>query len=637
MLRSRLTRRVLPLCLLCLPILGCSPPEPADSPTSSVQGQVFSGKEPLAKFQVTVLDSDFQTSLGSTVTDSDGRFQITYDDPSSSDAIVYVVAAEPHTPVDPTLATVFEFSSKPTVVRINERTTVATAYALARFIGTNRSLDPPPGMSTAVGMAHHFVDVGNGELGPVIQNPVNRDTDVLPTFNSLANLISGCIQGIADVCAQLAESTQANDTLGALVQLAHDPSLHAQELFDLSQQVSPYEPALEQAPGAWTLALRFIGVPETMNGPGNFAIDSEGTIWVANNYTFFPEPGTDGAVCASHKLLRFTPTGAGYPGSPYEGGGLDGAGFGISVDPYGNVWVGNFGFVGQGCTVPAPAVSVSEFDPDGNALSPVGGIRAGGTIDRPQGTVSDAKGNIWIANCGSDSVTILWGGSHDDYHKVPSSELAIEQPFDIAHNSQGQAYVTGNKSSSVAVLDPDGTPVSYSPLAGFDRPMGVAVDSQDNVWVANSGGVQVPCSRPEVEETQKGSLTLIRADGSVSEPMDGGGLTLAWGLTVDGNDNVWVANFSEQRLSHFCGVPETGCPRGKKAGEPISPDGTGYGFDGLTRNTGVVVDASGNVWLTNNWKNEVNLANPGGYEIVAFIGLAEPVARPQREMVGSTP
>ena len=35
------------------------------------------------------------------------------------------------------------------------------------------------------------------------------------------------------------------------------------------------------------------------------------------------------------------------------------------------------------------------------------------------------------------------------------------------------------------------------------------------------------------------------------------------------------------------------------------------------------------MWLTNNWKNEFNpLGNPGGYEIVAFIGLAPPIATP---------
>ena len=39
---------------------------------------------------------------------------------------------------------------------------------------------------------------------------------------------------------------------------------------------------------------------------------------------------------------------------------------------------------------------------------------------------------------------------------------------------------------------------------------------------------------------------------------------------------------------------------------------SGYGFDGLVRNTGVAVDLSGNVWLANNWKNVPIQTNPGG-------------------------
>ena len=61
----------------------------------------------------------------------------------------------------------------------------------------------------------------------------------------------------------------------------------------------------------------------------------------------------------------------------------------------------------------------------------------------------------------------------------------------------------------------------------------------------------------------------------------------------------------------------------------ISPDGTGYGFLGLERNTAVAIDPSGNVWLMNNWIDVPNLqTNPGGHEIVAFVGLAGPVQPP---------
>ncbi len=71
------------------------------------------------------------------------------------------------------------------------------------------------------------------------------------------------------------------------------------------------------------------------------------------------------------------------------------------------------------------------------------------------------------------------------------------------------------------------------------------------------------------------------------------------------------------------------CPPGKRrTGAAISPEKTGYGFDGLVRNTGFAVDPSGNVWLANNWKNAPIQTNPGGYQIVAYLGMAAPIKTP---------
>ena len=127
-----------------------------------------------------------------------------------------------------------------------------------------------------------------------------------------------------------------------------------------------------------------------------------------------------------------------------------------------------------------------------------------------------------------------------------------------------------------------------------------------------------------------GSVTLLNSNGGPSRkaPFTGGGLTRPWGVAVDGHDNVWIANFAGQRLSELCGTDPANCPTGTRTGQPISPS-TGYGFDGLVRNTGVQIDPSGNVWVANNWKTfPFPAKNPGGYQLVAFIGLAGPIRTP---------
>jgi hypothetical protein len=108
---------------------------------------------------------------------------------------------------------------------------------------------------------------------------------------------------------------------------------------------------------------------------------------------------------------------------------------------------------------------------------------------------------------------------------------------------------------------------------------------------------------------------------------------------------VWVANFgfpfdfnrpedtaeweAPNRVSHFCGVDTGRCPPTRQAvGQAISPDGTGYTSDALDRNTGISIDPSGNVWLTNNWKPRPLLNNPGGNSIAVLIGAAAPLRTP---------
>jgi hypothetical protein len=129
-------------------------------------------------------------------------------------------------------------------------------------------------------------------------------------------------------------------------------------------------------------------------------------------------------------------------------------------------------------------------------------------------------------------------------------------------------------------------------------------------------------------------------------------LSLPWGIAVDGNDTVWVANFGfpfelrdpdhtssrEQpnRVSHFCGVDTSKCPLTKSkcpltkqgVGVPISRDGTGYTSGALIRNTAVAIDLSGNVWLANNWKEIPIQRNPGGNSIAVLVGAAAPLKTP---------
>ncbi len=327
-------------------------------------------------------------------------------------------------------------------------------------------------------------------------------------------------------------------------------------------------------------------------------------------------------------MLKLTPTGADAPGAPYSGGGVYGAGFGIAVDPTGNAWISNFGFQGSDCAIPAYAGSVSKSTTDGAPASPATGYTE--NISQPQGTAADQNGNIWIANCGSNSVTKYPGGNAAA--EKTFSGVGLLRPFGLAMDGAGNAWISSSGNNGVVGLSPSGDQL-LSQIFTDERiqaPLGIAVDSQGNVWTANSGAIDLPCGgnqgRPFLGKASVAKLSRVGKTMKASV-FTGGGITVPWGIAVDGDDNVWVANFGGQRLSEFCGVKASKCPAGVETGDPISPD-TGYTSDALTRNTGVVIDPSGNVWLANNWMTLPIQANPGGHGLVVFVGLATPIKTP---------
>lgn len=648
------------------------------APTSALAAgktRVLRGSVPMAGMNVVLLAAKpggkRPATLGSTRSRRGGAFALRYRR-GGARTVKYLLATRPGGGAEAgfpapgssyRLAAALGAGRVPPRATLNESTTVAMGYAMAQFVAGGRVAGKEPGLRNAAAMTRNLVRVRGGGLSPVIRSfPNGKSTSALRTFGSLANLLGVC-RAQSRRCAKLLKLASvpggraSGDTLEAAVAMARYPWHNSRALFGLSLRARGlFKPALDprRQPDAWTLALRFEGSPRGLDGPGNFAIDHRGSLWVGNNYEYSRRSRQP--TCFGRALFRFTPTGRTYSGSPYESGGTSGVGFGIAIDTRNHVWVGNFGFKGAGCGEEPPANSVSEYRLDGEALSPdleptgkkeneKGEIlmtyRGGwevGDISWPQATVADVNDNIWVANCGNNSVTMIPDGKPGRAVNYPESHFALpgfgfSRPFGAATDDEGNAYVGGNGSATVVKIGPGGEVLDRFQGGGLHRPMGLATDSGGNVWVSNSTWVVAPCVgqfHPQGGPRQGGSVTLIKSNGQISKQSPyGGGIKNAWGVAVDGADNVWVANFSGRRLSALCGTRPRSCPAGKRrTGASISPRKTGYGFDGLVRSTGVAVDPSGNVWLTNNWKNVPIQTNPGGYQIVAYLGLAAPVKTP---------
>ena len=624
-----------------------------------VQTGGTSFNQPLPNVHVTLFESTqgLPRAVGQATTDASGRFTIRYQ-AKRSWSIVFVKAD---------IGEGVEFltilgSNLPASVTVNELTTVAASYSMAQFLRTGVISGNSFGLQIAAGMNDNIVVSATGQSSLVLLNSPNADqTNSLRTTRSLANLLAACVKDPGVTASLFALTTPPGglppqNTAQALANLARDPGQNVDGIYALTLLSNLYGPPLATMPDAWTVTVKVndSGADTLLiSGPGNIAFDRRGYAWVTNN-TF------QGTPCSSNFNLVFKPNGQpadgrnGTPRSPLAGGGVLGAGFGVTIDPRGFAWFGNFGWGNSHNCNPDPIPStdgngsMSRFTLTGTPVSPPDAYQ-GGPV-RAQGLGADTDGNIWIASYGNDSVYVFRQGN-------PHQSLGLQPydgagPFDVAIASNGTAWV-----SYTGGLLFDVFPRSIAKYALVNGTLqqqflhflpdahglrAVSLDSRGNAWLAALGS---------------NVIYLFRPDGTEAGRFRGGGMDAPWDTAIDGEDNVWVANFGPLQMgSNFTGrltkLWGINAPPGHNVGDPISPH-TGYTvptagsqvrlhngeplygpppvpscFIPMMRQTAVVIDRAGNIWSINNWKPDFDIdtagGNPGGDGIIIFVGLAAP-------------
>jgi len=182
-------------------------------------------------------------------------------------------------------------------------------------------------------------------------------------------------------------------TSEALANLAREPGLHVDAIFALTLLSDAYAPHLVAMPDAWTVAVKVNDTGSDakgleFGGPGNLAFDQRGYAWVTNNVVQGTPDSTDSVVVLKPNAQPADGR-KGTPVSPLTGGGLLGTGFGVTADPKGFAWFGNFGWGSCSTCDPSPDGngSISRFTPSGAAMSQPNGYQ-GGPL-RAQGLASD--------------------------------------------------------------------------------------------------------------------------------------------------------------------------------------------------------------------------------------------------------
>ena len=649
----------------------------------SIRGQVLGGGAPIAKSTVTLWEAsaDAPKQIAQTKTNDDGRFEARTNG-SQVDAILYLVAtggepaANKGSGNNPAIALMAVLGNKvPATVTINEFTTVASVWTNAQFLNGTTLQGHALGLRIAAGNVPNFVDLETGGWGGAIQDPLNSgQTPTMANFATLADLLAGCITLVrSDACSSLFAAATSptgaypQDTLAAAENIARYPWYRMEKLFGLlnylypippgkNMRAVPYMPYLDLSPSAWVLPLKFTG--GGYNSGGKAMFDSEGNLWVGDNFTVGWQ-GTDSLWQGN--ATKFNPNGK--PLSPmttgFAGGGMQGGTFGAAVDAKDNAWFGTYG-----------GKSIAVFDKNGKPLTPPEGITFDGRLGLMQGIIATPSGDVWALGV-TKSQLVYFPKGDPTKGRIVCEGRTVEPcksflaPFHLAIDQQDRIWVTNAFGAHVTRF-PASDPSKVERFSTGYSGSGMAIDSQGNAWVTNRLGSSASSMFENVDNilvlktggnadesltgfmyrhTTKdgGSVSLLHPDGTqfTGSPFTGGGLVGPWAVVVDGNDNVWISQFAmpDSPIVELCGTrPET-CPPGVKTGAQISPPG-GYVGGGLQMQTDLAIGPAGDVWVMNNWQvrdscfkntshDEALSTRCGGDGVTIFFGMAKPVRAPQ--------
>src|SRR5271165_3508195 len=276
---------------------------------ADLAGNVQGAGLPIAGSTVTLYTAGTgaPTQLAQGKTDDNGAFDLNVDQ-TPADTVLYLIAkggtpkaAADKGPNDAIALIAVLGTELPKTVIVNELTTVASVWTSAQFLKGEVLTGTKLGLRIAAGNVPNLVDLETGGLGPVIQDPLNSSqTATLATFNTLANLLAGCITQVTpDACSRLfAAATDPHgnvptDTLLAAVSIARYPWHQPEKIFALlndfypvpqgkNLRPTPFMPYLTWAPSAWVLPLKFTG--GGLCAPGKMMVDSQGNVWAGDNF-----------------------------------------------------------------------------------------------------------------------------------------------------------------------------------------------------------------------------------------------------------------------------------------------------------------------------------------------------------------
>jgi streptogramin lyase len=214
---------------------------------------------------------------------------------------------------------------------------------------------------------------------------------------------------------------------------------------------------------------------------------------------------------------------------------------GVAVDGPGNVYVADTFNKREEIFFPGGTVK-SLFVSTNDTTDPLFGAVDGMAIA--------PNGNIWIADYSNSRVlqvtpagtVVKKIGRNNGDGPAGSGPGQLSGPTDVAVDGSGNLYVADRNNGRIDKFDSVGTFIQSFSAQG--TPEGVVVDSGGNIYASNTFSCRV------VELDPTGAVMRFIGNGCGSGPGQFNG-TGAVGVGLDGQGNLWVADYGNSRLEEF--------------------------------------------------------------------------------------
>ena len=329
------------------------------------------------------------------------------------------------------------------------------------------------------------------------------------------------------------------------------------------------------------------GGPATSAGMGNIsgvAVDASGNVYIADG-----ENNRIRMVNATNGIIT-TIAGNGTAGYTGDGGQATSAKlsmpWGVAIDASGNVYIAdNSNNVIRKVTASSGIITTIA----GNGIytySGDGGPATSAGLRAPYAVAVDGSGNVYIADTPNNVIrkvaastgiisTIAGngfgagtgtGGYSGDGGQATSAEL--NYPSDVVLDASGNLYISDWSNSRIRTVTAstgiistiagngtynysgDGGPATN---AAMNYPCGVVVDASGNVFISDEYNNVI---RKVTIST--GKISTYAGTGTAGYTGDGGPATSAelgshpFGIAIDANGNVYIADFSNNRIRKVC-------------------------------------------------------------------------------------